>query len=103
MFYPCFYKINKEKIDIRKKEARTKKAVKCIFKAFYMTFSSIAGWYTLKDSFVLPPSLGGSGSLYNTFETFPFVKFPALYRLYFTGSMGYHIGSLITHMMEKEK
>jgi len=103
MFYPCFYKINKEKVDIKKREARTRKAVKCIFKALYMTCSSIAGWYTLKDSFILPPSLGGSGSLYNAFETFPFVKLPVLYRLYFTGSMGYHVGGLLTHMMAKEK
>jgi len=68
-----------------------------------MTTSAIIGWYTLKDSFMLPPSLGGSGSLYHSFETFPNVALPPLYKLYFTGSMGYHASGLISQLLAKEK
>lgn len=31
------------------------------------------------------------------------MKLPSLYKLYFTGSMGYHLSGLITHLMEQEK
>jgi hypothetical protein len=74
-----------------------------MYKFSYFTFASVFGWYTLKDSFILPPSLGGKGDLYDTFKTFPTVDLPPLYHLYFTGTMGYHIGGLISLFFAKEK
>jgi len=68
-----------------------------IYKCCYYTFSTFFGWYALKDSAVLPPALGGKGSLYNQFIDWPYITPPPLYRLYFTGTMGYHIGSLLHH------
>lgn len=103
IFYPCYYKLCKEKHNKKVREIRTRKAVKNIFKFIYMIFSCIAGWCTLKDSSILPPSLGGNGSLYNTFEDFPFVKLPELYKLYFTGSLGYHMGELLGHILSQDK
>jgi hypothetical protein len=74
-----------------------------MYKFTYYTFSSLAGWYILKDSYILPPGLGGSGSLYNQFKDYPYQELPPYYRFYFTGTMGYHIGSLITHSFAKNK
>lgn len=65
--YPFFYRICKEKNDEVVRDLRAKKAAKNVFKFLYMASSTAIGWYTLKDSFVLPPSLGGSGDLYNAF------------------------------------
>lgn len=65
--YPCFYHICKEKENEKVRQARTRKAVRNIFKFLYKSFSFFAGWYTLKDSFILPPSLGGIGDLNNMF------------------------------------
>jgi hypothetical protein len=101
--YPFFYKICKEKNDEVVRDLRTKKASKYVFKFLYMASATAMGWYTMKDSFILPPSLGGKGDLYNAFATFPYVELPSLYRLYFTGSMGYHLNGLITLLLEEEK
>lgn len=56
--------IAKDREDIEVKTKRTKKAVMNIYKFFYYTGISIFGYYVLKDSAVLPPSLGGSGSFF---------------------------------------
>lgn len=103
IFYSTMYRNCKEKDDEHVRHLRTMKACKNIFKCFYMTSASLIGWYTLKDSFILPPSLGGSGSLHNAFYTFPAVELPPLYKLYFTGSMGYHASGLISLLIAKEK
>lgn len=65
IFYSTFYRICKEKTDEDLRIARSKKAVKNMFKFSYYLSAAIFGYVTLKDSYVLPPSLGGSGSFYN--------------------------------------
>jgi hypothetical protein len=65
VFYPIYYPICKEKVDEEVRVIRTKKAVKNIFKFLYYSIAATFGYLTLKDSYVLPPSLGGSGSFYN--------------------------------------
>lgn len=103
IFYSTFYSLCKEKTDERMRHLRTLKACKYLFKGWYMTSASLIGYYTLKDSFILPPELGGNGSLYNTFLGFPEVPLPQLYKLYFTGTMGYHASGLISILLAKEK
>ena len=49
----------------------------------------------MKDSFILPPCLGGSGSLNNVFQDFPYITPPKHYHLYFTISMGFHVHALL--------
>jgi hypothetical protein len=66
LLYPWYYTVCKEKNDLRMRDIRTKKAVNNIFKFFYYSFASFAGWYTLKDTFLLPPALGGKGDLHNS-------------------------------------
>lgn len=95
--YPLFYRNCKEKEDDDIRKMRTKKAVANAYKLFYYTMASFLGWYTLKDSYILPAGLGGSGALENQFINFPYIQQPTLYRYYFTGTMGYHMGSLIHH------
>lgn len=47
--------------------------------------------------------LGGKGSLYNMFTDFPYITPPPLFKLYFTASMGYHVGSLLNQTFAKKK
>lgn len=51
----------------------------------------------------MPPALGGKGSLDNMFIDFPYITTPPLYKLYFTGTMGYHVGSLLHHAFSHKK
>lgn len=103
LFLPCYYKICKEKEDEEIRERRSRKAVKNIFKFFYYLGATFCGWYVLKDTAVLPPSLLGKGDIYNTFKDYPYVEVPRFYHLYFTGSMGYHIGQTVSHFFAKDK
>ena len=72
-FYPYFYSICKEKNNEAVRRVRSQKAVFCLFKCFFQLNSVVLGWYTLKDSHILPPSLGGNGDLYNLFYDFPYI------------------------------
>ena len=65
MFYNYFYQTCKEKKDEEVRVTRSKKAVKNLFKFTYYLSAVIFGYITLKDSYVLPPSLGGKGSFYH--------------------------------------
>lgn len=91
LLYPCYFKLCKEKQDEKMRDIRTRKAVKNIFKFVYFTAISFAGWYTLKDSYALPQSLGGKGELMHSFKNFPYVQLPPYYRIYFASTMGYHV------------
>jgi hypothetical protein len=102
-FYDFYYKICKEKNDPEIRDMRTRKAVLNMYKFTYFVCATFFGWYTLKDSNILPPGLGGKGSLYNQFKDFPYLNPPPYYRFYFTGTMGYHMGSLLTHFFAKKK
>jgi hypothetical protein len=103
VLYPWFYKYCKEKNDLEIRDKRTRKAVNNIYKFFYYSFSTAFGWYVMKDSYFFPPCLGGKGSLYAQFTDFPYITPPPLFKIYFTGTMGYHIGSLLHHAFTQKK
>ena len=103
VLYDWFYQICKEKDDLEARDRRTRKAIQNIYKVLYYLSVSLFGWYTLKDSYILPRGLGGSGNLYDEFKDFPYIIHPDLYKFYFTGTMGYHIGGLLTHMFSAKK
>ena len=65
LFYPLFYANCKEKSIEEIRIARTKKGVKNLYKFIYYSTALTLGWLTIKDSYILPPSLGGSGSFFN--------------------------------------
>lgn len=85
------------------RDIRTRKAVCSIYKFFYYCITILGGWYVLKDSFLLPPSLFGVGDFHYTFKDFPFPERPQYYQIYFTGSMGYHLSALIQLVFTSEK
>lgn len=97
VLFPWYYQYCKEKKDEVVRQRRTKKAVNNIYKCFYYSSASLFGWYVLKDSYILPPHLGGNGSLYDMLKDFPYITPPPLYKFYFTATMGYHISQLIHH------
>jgi hypothetical protein len=103
VFYPLYYPYCKEKKNEQIRERRTRKAVSNMYRLFYYTTSTAMGYITLKDSFILPPGLGGSGSYYNQFKGYPYQEPHPLYRFYFTGTMGYHVGSMLFHFFSKHK
>jgi hypothetical protein len=82
---------------------RSKKAVQNIYKFFYYSLAATFGYITMKDSYIMPTFLGGHGSLYNQFLDYPYIKYPPLYKFYFTGTMGYHVASILKHLFSKEK
>lgn len=103
VLYPSFYDICKEKRDKEVRARRTRKAVENIYKCCYYICSSMFCWWMYKDSDVLPPLLGGQGSLYNAFRGFPYIEKPKLFSFYFTGAMGFHIGQLLQHWLTRQQ
>lgn len=101
--YDWFYEICKEKENLEERDRRTRKAIQNMYKCGYYLSATIFGYLTLKDSYILPPGMGGSGSLWDQFKDFPYIEHPPLYRFYFTGTMGYHIGGLLNQLFQKKK
>lgn len=65
--YPWYYTICKEKKDEVSRQRRSRKAANNIYKFLFYTTSCIIGWCVMRDSFIFPGSLGGTGDLYNLF------------------------------------
>jgi hypothetical protein len=65
IFYQVFYLNCKEKVNEEVRVERAKKGVKNMYKFVYYSTALTLGWFTIKDSYILPPSLGGSGSFFN--------------------------------------
>ena len=101
--YGWFYKYCKEKNNLEERDRRTRKAVQNMYKFCYYSSAALFGWLTLKDSYILPPGMGGKGSLWDQFKDFPYIQHPPMYRFYFTGTMGYHVGGLLNLFFAKKK
>lgn len=74
-----------------------------MFKLFYFTVATFGGWWVLRDSYILPPALGGKGELTRIFTDFPYITLPPYYSLWFTGAMGYHLSGLVAHFFIQDK
>jgi len=57
----------------------------------------------MKDTFMFPTYLGGSGDIFLLFKDFPYLDFPSGYKYYFTGTMGFHLANCIHHLTTTEK
>lgn len=101
--YPLYYQICREKVDEEQRVMKTKKAVVTIFKFIYFAFASLTGYLMLKDSLVLPPILGGSGSFQNHLKDWPFIERPDGYRFFFMSCAGYHFAGLIDLLREENR
>jgi hypothetical protein len=69
---PIFLKIVKDQHDPELKEGRIVKASTLTFKFVFYTISSIWGYILFNETEVMPPWLGGSGSIKNLFNKFPY-------------------------------
>lgn len=95
--YAKYYPYCKERKDLEIREVKISKAVSNMYRTIYYVSSVIMGYLTLKDSYIFPSVLGGNGSVSNVFKDYPYITPPPLYRIYFTGTMGYHIGAILFH------
>ena len=77
--YPYYYKVCNVKDDEEQRVMKSKKAVVTLFKFIYFLLASTTGYMMLKDTQVLPPILGGSGSFFNHLKDWPFIKKPEGY------------------------
>lgn len=105
MFLPMARVIVHPKHKEWDKEERAKRMIDSLVKATYFVFSSIYGYIVAKDSFFLPPELGGSGSVQNMFYGLPYQPidtFP-LVRNYLMIQMGYHLHSFVLLFTHKPR
>ncbi|TNV79533.1 hypothetical protein FGO68_gene2573 [Halteria grandinella] len=93
--YPMYYKACKEKSDQELRQMKTKKAVVTMFKFIYFLNASITGYLMLKESYILPPILGGSDSFRNHLKDWPYIQVPVGYKFFFMTCAGQHTAGLI--------
>ena len=67
----------KDNHDEEIKIGKVNKAARELFKAFYFSMTTFVGYYVLNKTDFLPPMLGGTGSLKNLYNNFPFVDDPS--------------------------
>lgn len=93
--YPYYYKICKEKVDEDARHFRTQKGCKNTFKFVYYIYGSTLVYMMLQDSYVFPPSLGGSGDIKLHLLNWPYIEYPPYYHFTFMSCMGFHMSLLI--------
>jgi len=89
----------------QERQDRAVRQVNSIFGCVYFTFAFVWGYYVSKDSYFLPPSLGGDGSAGLMFKDFPYQgreQFPQI-REYIMVQLGYHMHSFIVHVFSKPR
>lgn len=69
---PLLLLVVKDKHDSKAKSERAERAAEALYKNIYYTGCAIVGFLIMKDSEILPPSLGGSGSFENIYRGFPY-------------------------------
>lgn len=100
---PIFIKFGKDQDDKSVVEARVTRASLVAFKFVYYTGASVWAYYLFKDSEVLPPWLGGVGSVENHYIDWPYTpQVPGLL-LYSLVQMGYYLEDLVEHNFFRPK
>ena len=74
-----------------------------MFKVVYFAWASAWGYYVLKDTYYLPPALGGKGDLSVSFKEFPYANHIPQLKKYLLITMGYHVGGLFPHFFGTRK
>jgi hypothetical protein len=69
---PFFFLVCKDKEDKKAFETRVFKASTATFKLIWYSCMSVWAYILLKDTKIWPEFLGGSGTIENSFEFFPF-------------------------------
>jgi ceramide synthetase len=81
---------------------RIHRASDMLFKGTYFLLASLFGWYVSRDAYFLPVAIGGRGDAALMFKDFPYQPFDGfpLIRVYILIQLGYHLHSLITHLVQ---
>lgn len=70
-----------------------------MFKCTFYILATIAGFYTQRDSIILPPALGGKGSLENMYRDYPYQKNFDGFKYYYMVTLGFHVYSALKHIL----
>lgn len=84
-------------------ELRANKAAMNIAKSIYYLVFSTWGYMLLKETNFLPPMLGGTGSIRNSFVNTPFFTPVDGLLTYSLVSMGYYIGDLVDTVFQNQR
>lgn len=101
--YSTFYYYCKEKNDEELRVSKTIKACTSFFKMNYYFAACVWGYVLMKDLYFLPPALLGTGRLENIETKFPYNGFPAEFKYYYLGTMGFHFYSSVLHIVHKAR
>jgi hypothetical protein len=100
---PLFEKICREQVDPEIRKTRSIKGVKNIYKGFYNLGVSIFAYIVLRETYIVPPLLGGNDSFYEHFNTFPYWEHPKYYSEFYLTCMGYNVSSLLMELFYEPK
>jgi ceramide synthetase len=105
VFVPVGEKFISKRYKGKDRVFKVHKFVDCVFKGMYYVFASAFGYYTVRNEGFLPPFLGGKGDSSNMFQGYPYQKFNDLdlLKTYLQIQLGYHIYSLIIHIVREAK
>lgn len=103
LFTHRFEAICREQTDLKSRKARSIKAVKNLYKGLYFLGTSIAAYLVLKDTYIMPPLLGGDDSFYDHFKHYPYFERPAYYKEFFMTCMGYNVAGLLQELLFEDR
>lgn len=98
-----FEAICREQEDPEARWARSAKAVKNIYKGFYFIFTSTFAYLMLKDTYIMPPLLGGTEAFYDNFKHYPYFERPAYYKEFYMTCMGYNVAGLLQEIFIEDR
>jgi hypothetical protein len=86
-----------------KVNARAERAGAALYKWIFYMGASVVGYIIMKDTPVLPKSVGGSGSIEGIFEGMPYQKQDPYFLEYSLVLMGYFLEDFAHHLFVKER
>jgi len=98
ILFPIYLRICREQADLEIRRVRSAKGVRNFFKVTFYLYSSLFGYLMLKDSHVLPPSLGGSGAFGEYMRNYPYWEHPPYYTAFYMNCMGFFFFELVWHV-----
>ena len=84
-------------------DERSKKAAKYMFGSTFMACLTWYGYDTLKDQYMFPTSLGGSGDYALVYSKHPYPEHHPQLQNYYMAVTAYHLGSLLIHFFGERK
>ncbi|TNV77510.1 hypothetical protein FGO68_gene12011 [Halteria grandinella] len=98
-----FEGICREQNDMEARKVRSQKAVKNIYKGFYFLGTTTFAYMLLKDSYIMPPLLGGNDSFYEHFTHYPYWEHPKYYTEFYMTCLGYNVAGLLQELFFEDR